>query len=460
MYPFMLWRIAPTRAVGVGLSRTIGFASKSRPLFTQLPAPTFLPFGIKEDKDRIALLGAKVEEARKPRSVSLYHARGQRVERLGDDGKLRCTKCGVSKMADSFLADYRRKHGYFSQCRLCRGEMQRYYSGFTLRGIMMKLLHSAKTSALKRGKMPSRGDAGCFDLNLEYLLNLWEKQEGRCEYSDIVMNLDLYTSWRISLERLDNTSGYVPGNVAFICAEFNTPDHTIQAKTALVRGSSSWSRDKVQSLPPTILHSVPLNDAELRGQLFKDHCERRKRSPVRRIAPNGDLFCASCEQFNREEDFHANYQSTGGRQYWCKRCQSIQKAKYATTLLGFFKSRLRAAKWSAKTRREKGRTSAGECSLTVDDVINLYQEQKGLCFYSGARLVLQPCTDWMCSIERIDNKMGYVVSNVALICCEFQSSDASYKATIPVNGTAQWSKEKADMLVRWLRTTQQAFCAK
>eukprot|EP00397_Hematodinium_sp_SG-2012_P044492 GEMP01049709.1.p1 GENE.GEMP01049709.1~~GEMP01049709.1.p1 ORF type:complete len:462 (-),score=19.17 GEMP01049709.1:104-1489(-) len=461
MYPFMLWRIAPTRAVGVGLSRTIGFASKSRPLFTQLPAPTFLPFGIKEDKDRIALLGAKVEEARKPRSVSLYHARGQRVERLGDDGRLRCTKCGVFKMVNSFCADYRSKYGCYSQCKPCLSEMAQYYFGFTLRGIMSRLLNSAKTRASRRGKIPSREGAGCFDLNMDYVLNLWEKQEGRCKYSDIVMNLDPYTSWRISLERLDNTFGYVPGNVVFICSEFNTSDNSMQATTSLVQGSSSWSRDKVQSLPLTILRSIPLNDAELREQiLFKDDRERGKRNLVRQIAPNGDLFCASCEQFKCEEDFHANYQIIGGRQYGCKRCQAMYLSKYATSFRGFIKTRLLSAKCSAKRRREKGRISAGEFTLIFDDLLNLYQEQKGLCFYSGVRLALQPCTDWMCSIERINNERGYVIGNVALICCEFQSSDASYKATIPVNGTAQWSKEKADMLVRWLRTTQQAFCAK
>eukprot|EP00397_Hematodinium_sp_SG-2012_P038860 GEMP01042339.1.p1 GENE.GEMP01042339.1~~GEMP01042339.1.p1 ORF type:complete len:462 (-),score=15.10 GEMP01042339.1:104-1489(-) len=461
MYPFMLWRIAPTRAVVVDLSRTIGFASMCRPLLTQLPVPTFLPFGTKQDKDRIALLAVKVEEARKRRHGSQYRSRGQRMVRLGDDGRLRCTKCGVFKMADSFRADYRCKHGYHSQCRLCQGEMERYYFSFTLRGIMSRLLNSAKGSASRRARVPSRENAGCFDLNLEYMLNLWEKQEGRCEYSDIVMNLDPYTSWRISLERIDNTFGYIPGNVAFICAEFNTSDNSMRAKTALVQGSSSWSRNKVQLLPLTILHSIPLNEAELfRPLLLKDVCERRKRSPLRRITTNGELFCASCGQFKCEEDFYAKHQSTVGRQHCCKHCQSIQQAKYTTTFLGFFKSRVLAAKCAAKKRREKGRISAGEFSLTGADVINLYQEQKGLCFYSGARLVLQPCTDWMCSIERIDNKMGYVVSNVALICCEFQSSDASYKATIPVNGTAQWSKEKADMLVRWLRTTQQAFCAK
>lgn len=69
-------------------------------------------------------------------------------------------------------------------------------------------------------------------------------------------------------------------------------------------------------------------------------------------------------------------------------------------------------------------------------------------------MVLQPRSDWMLSIERLDNHKGYILSNIALICCEFQSSDSSYKAQVPVKGTAQWSKEKASMLIQYVRCIQ------
>ena len=65
-----------------------------------------------------------------------------------------------------------------------------------------------------------------FDLTLEYLKELWEKQDGKCPYTDWPLKQMKDTSHknqlpttpdRTSLDRIDSSKGYVKGNVQFIC---------------------------------------------------------------------------------------------------------------------------------------------------------------------------------------------------------------------------------------------------
>jgi len=61
-----------------------------------------------------------------------------------------------------------------------------------------------------------------FSLTREYLDTLMTQLENRCALSGILFNFSGKGSWRPSLERIDESRGYVPGNVTFTCIEFNT----------------------------------------------------------------------------------------------------------------------------------------------------------------------------------------------------------------------------------------------
>eukprot|EP00397_Hematodinium_sp_SG-2012_P046974 GEMP01053257.1.p1 GENE.GEMP01053257.1~~GEMP01053257.1.p1 ORF type:complete len:339 (+),score=19.92 GEMP01053257.1:383-1399(+) len=330
--------------------------------------------------------------------------------------------------------------------------MTQYYSGFTLRGIMTSILSNSKSNSVKRSENPSRKEAGKFGLDFDLLLNLWLTQKGRCAYSGIVMNIERGTHWRLSLERHDNTFGYVTGNVAFVCAEFNTSDNSINAKH-IVRGSSRWTKDKVLSLPDMIFSAIPVCNSRLQELVSAMRTSRKRKQYMRQqIALNGNLLCTLCGQFKPVEHFYPERKVSSGRNCFCKLCNCTRARENVTSFGGFLKMRVRSAKSSARKRVEKGREVAGIFVLTINDVVDVYKRQHGLCYYSGIKMLLEPCSDWMCSVERLDNNRGYVVDNVVLICAEFQTSDYSGKAKFPVKGSAQWSKEKVDMLVRWLRS--------
>jgi hypothetical protein len=64
-----------------------------------------------------------------------------------------------------------------------------------------------------------------FNLTLEYLKELWEKQSGKCPYTGWqLQNMENMstknqlpkTPDRASLDRIDSSKGYVPGNVQFV----------------------------------------------------------------------------------------------------------------------------------------------------------------------------------------------------------------------------------------------------
>jgi hypothetical protein len=80
-----------------------------------------------------------------------------------------------------------------------------------------------------------------------------------------------------------------------------------------------------------------------------------------------------------------------------------------------------SAHGSATRRLLKGRTSAGEFNITQNDLTTIWSNQNGKCYYSEIQMVPQPSSDWMCSIERLDNNKGYIIGNVVLVCFELNT---------------------------------------
>lgn len=64
------------------------------------------------------------------------------------------------------------------------------------------------------------------DVDLQYLKELWESQNGICPYTGIRMNLPTYNSnfdyfTVASLDRIDSTKGYIKGNVQYVLLPIN-----------------------------------------------------------------------------------------------------------------------------------------------------------------------------------------------------------------------------------------------
>ena len=114
-------------------------------------------------------------------------------------------------------------------------------------------------------------------------------------------------------------------------------------------------------------------------------------------------------------DFSKNSKLDSGRAYTCKTCRNQQIHEYNSTFDGCIKVLLNSCKISAKSRGEKGRIGASECTLTEEQVKEMFKKQGGLCYYYKSPLEFTTGGDKM-SIERLDNAKGYTQENCVLVC--------------------------------------------
>ena len=78
----------------------------------------------------------------------------------------------------------------------------------------------------RKAKMHSRETKKDFSITLQDLKNQWEKQNGRCIYTNVELSLPLYNTKpplteQASLDRIDSSKGYIPGNIQFVCSCIN-----------------------------------------------------------------------------------------------------------------------------------------------------------------------------------------------------------------------------------------------
>jgi len=238
----------------------------------------------------------------------------------------------------------------------------------------MKLLSQSKNTARLRNERPNRSSYCNHNIACaERLIDLWVNDcDSKCTLSGIRMKHEHNSDWRGSLERPNPLLGYVDSNVTFVCLEFNGSSQMTIEKVNYVKSFARPFTCRVFSLPPFKFRRLP------RGSFSN----------------------------KREKDF-----------------------AYNNSVLGFLRNRYKGAKGSAKRRNLL-------FTLTIDDIFEQVVLQNGCCFYSGLPLFFKENVDWKASIERLDESKGYFLSNIVIVCHEFNT------------GHTQWSREK----IRFLRT--------
>jgi hypothetical protein len=126
-----------------------------------------------------------------------------------------CNKCRLPKDLDCFTF----KRGV---CKTCRHQ---YYKDYrcdqvgTIRGLLKERMKDLRRRAKK-----SQRDV---DIDLEYLLKLYQSQAGRCALSNMSMTIKGdttqlgFTSYAVSVDRIDSTLGYTKGNIQLVCSNVN-----------------------------------------------------------------------------------------------------------------------------------------------------------------------------------------------------------------------------------------------
>ena len=145
-----------------------------------------------------------------------------------------CNKCNLTQPATNF------NKNKAADCKSCITKEDKARKT-NPRAAMLSLLKDARNNTKKSNNSYD------FNIDFEYLFELYHSQTGLCAYSGIPMVFDQCTekNWTISLERIDVLKGYIKGNVCLVCIEFNTFDNTLRSKT-IVQGSSGWNKEKFE----------------------------------------------------------------------------------------------------------------------------------------------------------------------------------------------------------------------
>lgn len=135
-----------------------------------------------------------------------------------------CKDCKLELDTDFFSKDKGYKDGLSIRCKSCKkkkynpklAEWRRDIRDEALRtkdGISLRYIQDRVSLYKSRAKKSNY----LYNLDSDYLLNLWKKQNGLCFYTKQKMHIIHleFSFWSPSLDRLDPEKGYTRGNVVW-----------------------------------------------------------------------------------------------------------------------------------------------------------------------------------------------------------------------------------------------------
>jgi hypothetical protein len=292
-----------------------------------------------------------------------------------------------------------------------------------------------------------KGHRGNMNLDIEYLQQLYQEQNGLCYVSKIEMSLKVHSNFQISIERIDETNGYVKGNIKFICLEFQN-------------GFQQWTPNKFnefcinyytcQTITETDKENVKkkYNEAFVKNtNPYKDRTIKRKsQQKAYNNIEKQECLCRTCDTIK----FYENFSEHGIKKGICKECVKKINYKYRNTRLRCkLKTLISGSKNGIKKRnKSKWRKEVPLIhTLTFEELLDIYLLQSGRCAYSNKLLELSG--QYMMSLERKNTNIGYIKENCCLICIEFNTTDWSITKCDYDNreGSSGWNKAKIQFVV-------------
>ena len=140
------------------------------------------------------------------------------------DGKLLCHRCHEYKDESLFTpnnTNNSERHFRRHICNNCNAERQREHDiVLELDSKLEKCLRfrflGARDRAIKQN-IP-------FNLELQYIIDLWSSQNGICALSGLPMTFELKQGrvpTNVSIDKIDRTLGYIKGNIQLVCMVCN-----------------------------------------------------------------------------------------------------------------------------------------------------------------------------------------------------------------------------------------------
>lgn len=146
-------------------------------------------------------------------------------------------------------------------------------------------------------------------------------------------------------------------------------------------------------------------------------CEKigiqRRLAGIIRTTDLTEKKCIDCGEVKPIESFHNTRVRVDGKSSVCKPCIAVRNDKAKSTVRGYARYKIyHAKKYSDRIGRK--------FSITFHDVLELWELQRGLCYYTGTQMmhVMNGGDDYIdwdgMSIDRIDSSRGYTRDNIVL----------------------------------------------
>jgi hypothetical protein len=155
------------------------------------------------------------------------------LDKLKSEGKAICKFCNEEKNSDKFQkykSEYTNEELYDLKCYDCKNKEREYIKEnkkYTVEEFLKCLLADKKNANDTRNKKRNDDKFKEFNLTHEYLIELWNKQDGKCAYSgrNMIYNYSKkdynylnYNPEKVSVDRIDSSKGYIQGNIVLCCA--------------------------------------------------------------------------------------------------------------------------------------------------------------------------------------------------------------------------------------------------
>ena len=237
------------------------------------------------------------------------------------------------------------------------------------------------------------------------------------------MNAGTHQNWKMSIERLDESVGYMNNNIVLICSEFQSP-----------RRQQTFERwDLISSLVKGNMEHLPYEN-EFLIQFMNNSKIRKTYINPKKIQTNddGQTKCNMCDKWLNADCYTKSWRTI------CRSCLSKKEKQRNGTINRRFSLLLSCSKTNAKNRHG----DAKEHAITIDDLYDLYLKQKGRCAYTNIPLTMNGL--FQVSLERINVKKGYIKENICLIIVSLNVGDWSIlkRDDDAREGSSGWNREK------------------
>jgi hypothetical protein len=184
-----------------------------------------------------------------------------------------CGQCKTAKQISEFHKDKTKKFGVSGVCKPCASKAAHEYYAKNSTYIKKRVSkyseaylpkqHRDVISRLKNLCTKAKNRTKEFNLIDLDLLDLWDKQNGRCAYTKLPLLATANQFNTVSLDRVDSSKGYVVGNIQLVCSAINKMKQEYTEEMFLLFCLLVTQNNKLSESPESLLaRYVPLGTVD------------------------------------------------------------------------------------------------------------------------------------------------------------------------------------------------------